>query len=321
MPERRQGCALIRVEASSVNRLDIAVRNGIQGLSISMPHIPGADAVGTVVESSPGSAFRDGDRVVINPGVSCGRCVSCLTGRASLCPEFRILGEHMDGTYSEFISVPEINLKAVPASYPVVKAAAAPLVYITAWHSLVSRGRLGFGERVLITGGGGGVSTAAIQIAKLFDCHVAVTTRRPEKEKRLLQAGADEVITTSAEGWSKDYMRSNGKLFNVVLDSVGTALWKDSFRLLDRGGRFINYGRTSGGLITTDLSFIFWKQLQIIGSTMGDPSDFNTVMGLVFDRKLEPVVDSVFSLRDAARAQQHMEKGEHIGKIVLVVGE
>jgi NADPH:quinone reductase-like Zn-dependent oxidoreductase len=321
VPVPHSGEALVRVEAASVNRLDIAVRRGFPGLRLDMPHIPGADAAGRIAAVAGGEGdFSEGDRVVFNPGISCGTCLQCISGRASLCRDYRILGEHISGTYAQFVTVPLRNLKRVPDDYPSVRAAAAPLVYLTAWHALAGRAGMRFGERLLITGGSGGVSTAAIQIGKLFNCHVGVTTRNAAKEEALLTAGADEVIVTGGgEGWAREYMARGGKLFDIVLDSVGTALWKDSFRLLEKGGRFVNYGRTSGGQISTDLSFVFWKQLGILGSTMGDPGEFHTVMDLVFSGRLNPIVDRVFTLEEAPQAHDYMESGSHIGKIVLTV--
>ncbi len=321
IPVPHDGEALIRVEAASVNRLDITVRNGFPGLKVEMPHIPGADAAGRVVEVSGGNgSFSEGDRIVFNPGISCGICRECISGRASLCRDYRILGEHLNGTYAQFVAVPQRNLKKVPADYPSVKAAAAPLVYLTAWHALAGRAKVRFGERLLVTGGSGGVSSAAVQIGKLFNCHVAVTTRYAAKEEALLRAGADEVIVTGeGEGWAKRHIGRGGKLFDIVLDSVGSAVWKDSFRLLEKGGRFVNYGRTSGGQISTDLSFVFWKQLGILGSTMGDPEEFHTVMDLVFSGRLNPIVDRAFTLEEAPQAQDYMESGAHVGKIVLTV--
>ncbi len=323
IPRAAPGEVLINVEATSVNRLDIAVRNGFPGLSLKFPHIPGSDAVGRVVHAGKEvSGFASGQRVVVNPGVGCGKCSRCLSGRSTLCDRFVIIGEHINGAYAEYVAVPAVNLMRVPDDMPIVKVAAAPLVYITAWHSLVSRAGLRFGDRVLVTGGGGGVSTAAIQIAGLFDAHIVATTRKAERADALRRIGAHEVIVTDKpEGWAKTYLSSGGGTFDIIVDSVGSALWKDNMRLLGKGGRLVNYGRTSGGEVSMELSFVFWKQLMVIGSTMGDPEDFETVMKLMFSRKLDPVVDRVLPLRDAAAAQDYVEASKHTGKVVLVNGE
>lgn len=323
MPSPGRHEVLIQVEATSVNRLDIAVRKGFPGLSLPLPHIPGSDAVGRIIEAGGEvSGCAPGQRVVINPGIGCGRCLECLSGRVTMCGRFVILGEHINGAYAEYVAVPASNLKRVPDDYPLIKIAAAPLVYITAWHSLVSRAGLKFGDRVLVTGGSGGVSTAAIQIARLFDAYVVATTRSADKTDILRRIGAHEIIVTEKpEGWAKTYTASGGRPFDIIIDSVGSALWNDNMRLLVKGGRLVNYGRTSGGQVSMDLSFIFWKQLQVTGSTMGDPGDFETVMNLIFSRKLDPVVDKVFPMREAAAAQDYVEASRHTGKVVLVNGE
>lgn len=323
VPEVPDGWVLVRVNGSSINHLDFTVRSGSAGIPVHFPHIGGCDAAGTVAALGRGATgYREGEAVVVNPGIGCGNCPACRMGEDPLCEDFRILGEHMNGSFAEFVSVPARNLKRMPQGFSLVKAAASPLVYLTAWHALVGRAGIRFGERVLVTGGSGGVSTAAIQIAKLFDANVVATTRKEEKADALRRIGADDVIVTTGEGWGKNYLdRAGINGFDIVIDSVGSALWKDSIRSLSKGGRFLNYGRTSGGHVSTDLSFIFWKQLQIIGSTMGNPDEFDTVMNLIFNRRLDPVVDRVFSLREAGLAQDYVESAGQIGKVVLLVGE
>lgn len=315
--------ALVRVKATSINHLDITVRDGSAGVRVKFPHIGGCDAVGSVVRVGNGVRhLKEGDRVVLNPGYSCGVCAACKRGEESFCPDFGIFGEHRQGAFAEFISVPARNLISVPESFPLVKAAAAPLVYLTAWHALVRRGAISFGDRLLVTGGSGGVSTAAIQIAKLFDATVVTTTRSEEKVDALRRLGAEEVILAKEEGWAKKYLSENGSSgFDIVLDSVGSAVWGDCMRALAKGGRLVNYGRTSGGAVTADLSHIFWKQLQIVGSTMASQSEFETVMKLVYSRRLDPVVDQVFPLRDGGRAQDYVMSAKQVGKVVLLVGE
>lgn len=315
--------ALVRVSATSINHLDITVRDGSAGVKVSFPHIGGCDAVGTVSDVGEGvKHIKIGDRVTLNPGYSCGICAACKRGEESFCPDFGIFGEHRQGAFAEYVSVPARNLLPVPESFPLVKAAAAPLVYLTAWHALVNRGRISFGERLLVTGGSGGVSTAAIQIGKLFDATVVATTRSEGKVDALKRIGADDVILTNEEGWAKKYLQKTGAAgFDIVLDSVGSAMWSDSLRSLGKGGRLVNYGRTSGGAVSADLSHIFWKQLQIVGSTMASQTEFETVMKLVFSRKLDPVVDNVFPLRETARAQDYVMAAQQVGKVVLLVGE
>lgn len=320
-PEPRHDEVLIKVMATSVNHLDITTRDGTARIEFPLPHIPGCDAVGVIRKTGGAvTGFSEGETVAVNPGISCGNCNMCLTGRESLCPSFHILGEHVDGAYAEYVCVPARNLIRVPSGYPFIKAAAAPLVYLTAWHALVSRANIGFGENVLISGGSGGVSTAAIQIAKLFDAHVAVTTRNEAKAAKLSQLGADEVILVSSD-WSKNYISERARGFDIILDSLGSAQWRDHLRLLNRGGRLVNYGITTGGAVDMSLAHLFWKQQSVIGSTMGDHRDFETSMRLVFSGRLEPVVDRVFSLRDASAAQEYVATGSQVGKVVIVNGE
>lgn len=323
LPETVDDEVMVRVAATSVNHLDITVRDGSAGLKVAFPHIGGCDVAGKIVSVGPRvHSLGVGDEVVANPGLSCGVCDMCRRGMDSFCDSFSIIGEHRAGAFAEYVAVPERNLKIRPSAYPLVKAAAAPLVYLTAWHALVGRAGMRFGDNVLITGGSGGVSTAAIQIAKLFDARVVTTTRSEGKIDALRRLGADDVILTRGEGWAREYLHEQGlQGFDIALDSVGTALWKECLRSLRKGGRLVNYGRTSGGSVTADLSHLFWKQLQITGSTMGSASDFETVMNLVFNRRLDPVVDHVFSLREAGRAQEHLASASQIGKVVLVVGE
>ena len=323
IPKPGHDDVLIRVNATSVNHLDITVRDGSAGVKVQLPHIGGCDAVGVVEDKGAGvERIRMGQTVIVNPGTGCGQCAYCRRGEEPLCEHFRIIGEHMPGAYAEYVAVPARNVKTVPSGFPIVKAAASPLVYLTAWHALVGRARIGFGDSVLVTGGSGGVSTAAIQIAKLYDARVVATTRSEEKADALLRIGADDVIVTKGEGWAKKYLdESRHGGFDIAIDSVGSALWKDTLRSLRKGGRLVNYGRTSGGAVAADLGFIFWKQLQIIGSTMGNAAEFETVMDLVFDRRLDPVVARVFSLREAAAAQDYIESAEQVGKAVLLVGE
>ena len=320
-PSCSRGEVLVRVLATSVNHLDITTRDGTARVEFPLPHIPGCDAAGIVEEVGEDvSMFSRGEKVVLNPGISCGKCSMCRRGMESVCTDFTIVGEHRNGAYAEYIAVPERNLMRLPPSYPFIKAAAAPLVYLTAWHALVSRAHISFGERILVSGGSGGVSTAAIQIAKLFDAHVATTTRSEEKVQKLAQIGVDEVLI-SKENWSKDYLAKGNDGFDLIIDSTGSSQWREHLRLLRKGGRIVNYGITSGGHVELELAHIFWKQQSIIGSTMGDYADFETVMKLVFSGKLEPVVDRVFALRDAAAAQSYVSSARQVGKVVIVNGE
>jgi len=312
---------VLHVHAASVNHLDLAVRQGIPTLKLSLPHILGADVSGEVARlGSDVTGLEPGDRVVANPGLSCGHCEFCAAGEDSLCPEYRILGEHVPGTYAEYVAVPARNLLPIPVDMDWKTAAAAPLVFMTAWRLLVTRAAIRPGEDVLILGAGSGVSTAAIQIAKLAGCTVYTTSSSEAKLKRAKEIGADVVINYREISWSKAVWELTGKRgVDVVLDHVGEATFKDSVRSLCKGGRLVVPGATTGPLPQLDLRYLFWRQLSILGSTMANRREFEEVMKLVFMGRLKPVVDRVFPLQEAREAHAYLEKAEQFGKVVLSV--
>lgn len=312
---------LLRVRAAALNRLDLWVRDGIPTLKLSLPHILGADGAGEIAQV--GSDVHDlevGERVVLNPGVSCGECEFCTMGDEPLCVDYRILGEHLPGTYAEYVAVPARNVARLPTDFPFEKAAAAPLVFMTAWRLLVSKAKIRPGEDVLILGAGAGVSTAAIQIAKLAGCTVFVTSSSEEKLKKAQGLGADVLVNYKDVPWSKAIWELTGKRgVDVVLDHVGQATFKDSVRTLRRGGRLVSPGATSGPLVELDLRYLFWRQISVIGSTMSSQREFDEVMKLVFMGRLKPVVDRVFPLEEARKAHEYLARGEQFGKVVLRV--
>jgi NADPH:quinone reductase-like Zn-dependent oxidoreductase len=311
--------ALVQVKAVALNHLDLFVRAGIPGLRLHMPHIGGADVAGVVTavgEEVDGEWV--GRRVVINPALACGRCPSCQAGQQSLCVNFGILGEHSPGGLAEYVVAPATNLYRLPDDYPFAEAAAAPLVFQTAWRALISQAQLRPGERVLVLGAGGGVATAAIQIAKLAGAYVYAVTSSAEKERRARELGADETINYKEADFSKEiWRRTNRSGVEVVLENVGPATWAGSMRALARGGRLVTYGATTGRMAETDLNLLFWKQASLIGSTMASYAEFAEVIGLVFSGRLRPVVDRVLPLSEGREAQRILEAGEQFGKIVL----
>lgn len=309
----------VRLEAAALNHLDLFVREGWSGLRLSFPHILGADGAGLVeAVGSDVASVAEGDRVVLNPGLNCGECEYCLRGQDPLCVEYRILGEHVDGTYAERISVPATHVLPLPDGVPVEVGAAAPLTFMTAWRLLVTRAEVRPGEDVLILGAGGGVASAAIQIAKLAGATVYATSSTEEKLKRARDLGADVVVNYTEEPFERVVWEATGKRgVDVLLDSVGEATWKQSLRALGRNGRLLTCGATTGPVAETDIRYIFWRQLQVFGSTMATKAELERVMGLVFAGKLEPVIDSTYPLREAREAQARMERGEQFGKILL----
>ena len=256
-------------------------------------------------------------RVVVNPSLWCGRCEWCKRGEEPLCVRYRILGEHTQGGFAEYVVVPAANLYPIPDDVPFEEAAAAPLVFLTAWRGLISRGRLRAGEDVLVTGASGGVSTAAIQIAKLAGARVfAVTTT--ENVERVRELGADVVYDRTEVDFSRAvWQDTNKRGVDLILDSVGEATWTQNVRALARGGRLVVYGATTGPRSETDLRQLFWKQIEIIGTTMANQREFEEVMKLVFRGELRPVVDVVWPLERIRDAHERLERGEQFGKVVL----
>ncbi len=262
-----------------------------------------------------------GDRVVVNPNLGCGECDNCLSGLDNMCRDWHLLGETVRGTYAEYVCVPARQLYKLPADFDFRKAAAAALVYQTAWHSLVTRGKVQRGETVLIVGAGGGVNTASIDIAKYSGAQVVVVGSDANKLENAEALGADILIDRSKEeNWSKAvYLATDKQGVDVVVDNVGTT-FMHSLRTLKKGGRLLTVGNTGGPKFEIDNRFIFARHLSIIGSTMSTLADFKTVMDLIVKGVLEPALDMSFPLQDAADAQERLWKGENFGKITLDIG-
>lgn len=317
-PEPGQGEVIVQVEAAALNHLDLWVRRGIPGLSLPLPHVGGSDFAGTISELGRGvGGWKVGDRVTANPGLWCGECEWCRRGEESLCEGYGILGEHVAGALAERVCVPSRNLLRLPDGFNARRAAAAPLVFQTAWRALVGRARLRAGETVLVTGASGGVSTAAIQIARRLGAEIiAVTSGRHVEAVRAL--GADHVIDREREDFSAAVWKLTGRRgVDVALDSVGEKTWKSTVRSLARDGRLVTYGATTGAEGCQDVRLVFWKQLRIIGSTMASHAEFLEVMELVLDGALEPVIDVEWPLERVGDAHRRLEAGEGFGKIVL----
>jgi NADPH:quinone reductase-like Zn-dependent oxidoreductase len=323
-PEPKAGEVLVRLRAAALNRMDVMVRNGWPGLKLELPHINGADGAGEVVElGSPllegeGLWVRVGDRVAINANLGCGNCEFCLHGQDNLCSNWHLLGETVRGTYAEYVCPPARQLYKLPNDFDFHASAAAALVYQTAWHSMVKRGKVMAGETVAIVGAGGGVNSASIQVAKHLGARVVVIGSNPEKLKQAESLGADILIDRSKEeDWSKAiYQATEKRGVDVVVDNVGTT-FPLSFRALRKGGRLLTVGNSGAPRFEIDNRYIFAKHLSIIGSTMSTLADFTEVMNLVVTGKLKPVLDKIFPLKDAAAAQERLWSGENFGKITL----
>jgi NADPH:quinone reductase-like Zn-dependent oxidoreductase len=320
-PSPRVGQVIIRLHAAALNHLDLWVREGWSGLKLPLPHIPGADGAGEI--SSLGEGVTDwkvGDRVVINANLGCGKCHYCLAGQDNRCVDWHLLGETIHGTYAEFVSVPARNLFRLSNEFDFISAAAAGLVYHTAWHSLITRGKLRAGETILIVGASGGVNTACIAIAKFSGARVIVVGSSKEKLSLAESLGADVLIDRSRdEDWSKPvYQATVHKGVDLVVDNVGST-FPLSMKAARKGARILTVGNTGGVKFEIDNRYIFSKHLSIIGSTMGTIQDFQEVMSLVCSDKIRVALDSTFPLSEAQRAQERLQNGKQLGKITLVI--
>ncbi|MCA9971626.1 MAG: zinc-binding dehydrogenase [Anaerolineales bacterium] len=311
---------LLDVKAAAFNRLDLWVLDGWPGLKLKLPHIMGSDGAGVVAAVGTNvTQVQVGDRVAVNPTISCGRCAYCVSGRDNLCTQFAILGEHLDGFAAAQMAVPARNLVKMPDDVTFEAAAAASLVYVTAWHSLITVGGLQPGEAVLIVGAGGGVNTAAIQIARLAGAgRIYVVGSTDDKLAQAAALGADVLINRHNEDWGKAVFKAtNRQGVDVVVDNVGAATFYTSLRSLRKGGRLLTVGNTSGPKFEIDNRLIFGKHLRILGSTMGPHSDYERVMHLVFAGRLQPVIDTVYPLAEGRTALQRLQQGDVVGKLLV----
>ncbi len=318
-PRPGPGEVLIQLRAAALNHLDLFCRNGLPG--VVLPHIGGADGSGIVVATDDGSQDPPiGERVLINPGLSDGVCSYCQAGEHSLCDRFKILGEQVDGTFAEYVVVPRENVMRIPDFLDFAAAAAYPLVTLTAWRMLMTKAQLRPGETVLILGVGGGVSSAAVQIAKLAGARVFATSGSDAKLERAQRLGADVTINYREKDFSREvWMMTDKRGVDVIVENVGQATWPGSIRALAKGGRLVTCGATSGPKPDEDIRRIFTKQVTIMGSTMGNRREFATIVALLAAGALKPLVDTTLPLAQAAEAQQALEQAEQFGKIVLTI--
>ncbi|MEX2528793.1 MAG: zinc-binding dehydrogenase [Gemmatimonadota bacterium] len=321
LPQPRAGAGevLVRVGATSLNHLDLWVRRGLP-ISIPLPHVGGSDVAGTVAEVGAGvEGVVLGTRVVVDPSLHYEWYTVPRAGPGLRDAAFQVVGEHVWGGMAELAVVPAANLLSLPSEVSFETAAGGGLVAVTAYRALFTRGGLRPGERVLISGGSGGVSTLAIQMARAAGARVVAITSGQENVRRLEALGAHMVLdrtTGEVAGLVRDAVGREG--VDLAVDSVGEALWGALVRSLRPGGRLVTYGATTGPRAQVDLRHIFWKQLSVIGSTMGDPTDFRRAMSLIFARQVEPVVQEVIPLEEVRRAHELLESGGVFGKLVLV---
>jgi NADPH:quinone reductase-like Zn-dependent oxidoreductase len=315
------GQALVRIAAVALNRLDLFVIGGLPSGPTTFPHVIGSDGAGTVQAVGEGVAeFRPGDRVMINPTLSCDTCPACVEGEQSLCENLRVIGEHTSGTAAELVVLPASNLALVPREMPWPQAAAFSLATLTVWRMLVTRARLQQSETVLIWGIGGGVAMAALQVARVLGARTIVTSRDQAKLETAKRMGADHLINSEQVDVPQEVRKLTGRRgVDVVVDSVGEQTWAGSLRSLRRGGRMVVCGATSGPTVSLDLRRLFWWQWSLLGSTLGSRREYAEIVGLAMKGQLWPVVDQVVPLSRATEAYARMMQGAQTGKLVIEV--
>jgi NADPH:quinone reductase-like Zn-dependent oxidoreductase len=312
----------VRVRACGLNHLDLFVREGIPALKTPLPFWTGCDIAGEIAEvGTDVQTVKVGERVAVNPNLTCGRCEFCIQGEDSLCVRYGILGEHVPGGLAEYVAVRADNVLPLPAHVSFEAAASFVLTNMTAWRMVVTQGQARPGQDVLVIGVGGGVSSTAVQIAKLAGARVIVTSSSDAKLERARALGADVGINyATSKDWARQVFEATGKRgVDLVIENVGAATWKDSIRSLKGGGRLVTCGATSGPIGETLIPLVFWKQVHIIGSTMANRKEFHDVMGQFFAGRLQAIIDEVVPLKDGAAAQQRLAEGKQFGKIVLTV--
>lgn len=310
-PEPKKNEVLIKVKACGLNHLDIWIRQGQRELS--MPHILGSDVAGVVEKVNGDSKLKAGQEVVVNPAMPCGQCYRCRQSES--CELVKIFGKDSKGGYAEYTIAPVEQVYVKPASLSFTEAAAFPLTFLTAWHMLVSRAMLKKTETVFIWGASGGLGSSAILIAKYLGAKVIAAAKSDAVAEKIRKLGADEVII-----YTKNKVEDLVKDIDVVFESVGEKTWSTSLKIARPYGRVVIAGTTSGNMVSHDLSDIYVRQLSVIGARMGTKEEFEKVLKLFETGKLKPIIDRVFPLQDARKAQQRMEAGEHMGKIILEVG-
>ncbi|MEO7969755.1 MAG: zinc-binding dehydrogenase [bacterium] len=318
-PNVKANEVLVEVKACALNHLDIWTRSGMPGIEIELPHILGNDVAGVVREVGElVSWVRPGDEVMLQPGVSCGHCLECLSGRDNLCRDYDIIGYRRHGGYAQLVAAPGVNVIPKPKNLSWSEAAALPLVTVTAWHMLVTRANVQPGEDVLVHAAGSGVGSIGIQVAKLRGARVIATASSANKLAKAKDLGADEVVNYSKDDWPKEVKRlTNRRGVDVVFEHTGAATWPGSIASLKPNGRVVTCGATSGYAAQTDLRQVFYRHLTILGSFMGSKAELLEAMKFVESGKIRAVVDQELPLSEARRAHELMEDRAQFGKLVL----
>ena len=319
-PKIRPDQVLVKVRACALNHLDLFIRGGLPGLQLEMPHILGSDASGEVVETGEvAGSLKPGDRVLLAPGLSCRQCPECVSGKDNACRRYGLLGYLHPGVHAEYAAVPGVNAIPIPGELSFEEAAAAPLVFLTAWHMLVSVAKIKMGEEVLIIGASSGVGTAAVQIAKLHHCRVIATAGGEAKMTKTKNLGADEVIDHYRQDIKSEVRRLTGKRgVDIVLDHVGSATWAHSTASLAHRGRLVTCGATTGGDVNLSIHHLFFRQLSLNGTFMGTLGELHDVLKLIGTGKLKAVIDRIFPLDEIRAAHERLERKSQFGKVVVL---
>lgn len=320
-PQRRRGQVRVKLHAATLNRVDLYMRDSGAGITHQLPLIMGVDGTGTIDEVDDDEPLRRrGERVLLYSNLYCGRCEFCQRGDVVLCTSLKILGEHVDGCFAQSVCVPAANALPIPDGMDFASAAALGVNHLTAWRMLFTQARLRPWETVLIFGIGGGVSLAALQLAKAAGATAIVTSRDAGNLQRALALGADHAIDSSSEDIAKRALAlTGGRGVDVVIENVGAAVWSSALKSLVRGGRIVTCGATSGDQPGADLRRLFIRQLQVYGSTMGNPDELSALIGFVQRHGIQPVIDSRYPLAEVPAALARLEAGAQFGKLVIDV--
>jgi NADPH:quinone reductase-like Zn-dependent oxidoreductase len=315
-PELRKDQVLVQVKACALNHLDLWIRKGIPG--IQLPLILGSDVSGVIARVGEYiTDLKEGQRVLLAPMSACYHCEFCLRGEHSFCSQFTVRGQRINGGDCEYVAVPRVEVIPIPETLTYDEAASVPLVFLTAWHMLVTRAKVHHGQTVLVLGAGSGVGTAAIQICKMLGCTVITTAGNERKLDLARELGADYTIDHYKQKIADEVKKISRPGVDVVFEHTGQATWPDSLRSMKAGGTLVTCGATTGYEGKLDLRVLFTRQLTFMGSYMGTMGDLHEVLKYVFAGTLKPVVDKTFPLRETAKAHEYLEKGDQFGKVVV----
>ena len=319
LPARAPGEVRVRLHAATLNRVDLYMRNSGAGITHSLPQIMGLDGAGVIDEIDAGDPLlQAGQRVLLHPGLACGRCEFCLRGDDVLCTRYQLIGEHRDGSFAQFITMPARNVLPLPEDWSFAEGAAIGVNHLTAWRMLVTQAQLKALETVLIFGIGGGVSLAGLQLAKALGARCIVTSRHAAKLEQARALGADHVIDSGRDDVAKSALAAtDGRGVDVVFENVGEAAWPAAMKSLVRGGRLVTCGASSGDQPGADLRRLFIRQLRVLGSTLGTVAELRDLLAFCQRQRVRPLIEQSFALDDVHAALDRLESGDQFGKVAL----